>query len=118
MLDRVAWGLGAVLWAAFIYWLSSQPGDSDRFEALGRMGLDKVAHAVVFGILAALVAQALRDVGDIWSLVLAVVVASAFGVTDELHQRVTPGRDPSVLDWVADTVGAIVAVLAVWYLRR
>lgn len=118
MLDRLPWALGALLWSALIYWLSSQPGGNPRLEAIEFPGLDKIAHFFAFGVLAALLAQAFRDVGDVWSLVLAVVLTSAFGVTDELHQRFTPGRDPNVLDWVADTLGAIAFTVAVWFLRR
>ena len=118
MLDRIPWALGALLWSGLIYWLSSQPGGDPRIQSLQFPGADKIAHFVAFGVLAALLAQTLRDLGDTTSLVVAIALASAFGVTDELHQRITPGRDPNVLDWVADTLGAITAVAVVWFLRR
>ena len=118
MFDRIPWALGALLWSGLIYWLSSQPGGDPRIQSMDFPGADKIAHFVAFGVLAALLAQTLRDFGDMTSLILAVVLASAFGVTDELHQRITPGRDPNVLDWLADTVGAVAAVTAVWFLRR
>ena len=35
-----------------------------------------------------------------------------FGVSDEVHQSFTPGRSMEIADWVADTLGATVAVLA------
>ena len=44
--------------------------------------------------------------------------SSAYGVTDEFHQRVVPGRTPALDDWMADTLGAaaaiILAVLVGW----
>lgn len=121
MLERVLWAVAAVGWAAVIFWLSAQPATSDRLDWLSSLdlpGLDKVAHAVAFGILTVLCAQALGALGQLRSLVLAVVIASAYGVTDELHQRSVAGRDADVLDWVADTVGAIAFATAVWFLRR
>ena len=41
---------------------------------------------------------------------IAVLAVSLFGLTDEWHQSFTPGRFVEVADWVADTLGAIVAV--------
>jgi VanZ family protein len=41
---------------------------------------------------------------------LAVVLASGFGVFDELYQHTT-GRNAEILDWLADTAGAGVATL-------
>lgn len=72
---------------------------------------DKVAHFLVFGLLATLVARIpwvrrRKPLG----IVTAVVAVSLFGVMDELHQSFTPGRSVDGWDWVADTVGAAIAV--------
>ena len=67
---------------------------------------DKVAHFFVFGLLATLVARALVGKRAFW----AIVIASAFGVSDEFHQHFTPGRSMEFMDWVADTLGATLAV--------
>jgi VanZ family protein len=40
----------------------------------------------------------------------AVVMSSLYGITDEFHQSFVPGRNPSVADWCADTLGACVGV--------
>ncbi|MBX3751359.1 MAG: VanZ family protein [Opitutaceae bacterium] len=75
--------------------------------APGVVGIDKVAHFGVFGLLAILVVRNGFTPRRAWVAVLAV---SLFGLTDEWHQSVTPGRFVEVADWVADTLGAIVAV--------
>jgi VanZ family protein len=51
---------------------------------------------------------------------LAIAVASAYGVTDEVHQIFTPGRTPDPADWATDTVGAAVgvAIVLVWLRYR
>ncbi len=56
-----------------------------------------------------------------WPALLAVLIVSAFGVTDEWHQSFVPGRDCDVFDWLADTLGAALAVTLyvkwAWYRR-
>lgn len=51
---------------------------------------------------------------------LAVLLASLYGVSDEVHQAFVPGRSADLLDWLADTAGAAVAVSLVrlWAGRR
>ena len=68
---------------------------------------DKAAHFCVYGLLATLVQRALRGPRAGW---LAVLLVSLFGVTDEVHQSFVPGRSSEVGDWLADTLGAALAV--------
>ncbi len=77
---------------------------------------DKVTHFSVYGLLATLVCRQTRGWrGAAWAF----VAVSAFGATDEIHQSFVPGRFAEVEDWVADTAGAAVAVVAyrgwAWY---
>jgi VanZ family protein len=68
---------------------------------------DKVVHFSVYGLLATLVCRqgrGWRAAG--WS----VLAVSAYGATDEWHQGFVPGRASEVVDWIADTAGATVAV--------
>jgi VanZ family protein len=67
---------------------------------------DKVVHFSVYGLIGTLVLRALG--GKRWGL--AVVIVSLFGMSDEIHQYFTPGRSMDFADWVADTLGATVAV--------
>ena len=75
---------------------------------------DKSGHSIGYAILAALLLRALA--GGRWSGVtwgralLAIVVATLYGVSDEWHQSFVPGRSPDVLDVVADMTGAMAAV--------
>lgn len=41
-------------------------------------------------------------------MVWVIGIASAYGISDELHQSFVPGRDCNVWDWLADTLGAII----------
>lgn len=102
-----------VLWAAAIFVLSSIPGKSFP-DVAGWFGVDKLAHVGVFAVLGFLVARAAGGTGA-RAFVIAVVVASVYGITDEMHQRFTPGRDSSFWDFVADTIGGAVGAAA-WIL--
>ncbi len=103
------WWLAALAWMGLIFWLSSSP---DAQGAALRPPFDKLAHAVSFGLLALLFRFATHRA------LLSVLLASLYGLSDELHQAGVPGRDADVFDWVADTVGALLAVGAVWFLTR
>ena len=46
---------------------------------------------------------------------LAVVLATGYGVADEIHQSYVPGRDASAADAAKDLAGA---ALAAWLFRR
>jgi len=79
---------------------------------------DHTGHFVGYALLAALLLRALSRAQ--WSRVTAAsamaawLLSSAYGASDEWHQSFVPGRTPTVDDWVADTLGAAVAVAAVW----
>jgi VanZ family protein len=119
---RRALAVVAVLYAAVIYWLSSLRNPLP-FIHPWLPGEDKVLHAGAYALLGALLSSALIGVvrpGR--ALLLAVALASLYGVTDEWHQSFVPGRTCDALDWTADTVGALggaaLAIALVASLRR
>lgn len=81
-------------------------------------GRDKLIHASVWSVLGALFAlTAIRPTTR--AAAVAIVAAALFGASDEFHQSFVPGRDASLLDLLADTVGATVGAFAVtWYSAR
>jgi VanZ family protein len=100
-------------WAAAIFALSSVPGS----RVPGRYGT--LAHFVEYAVLAMLLYGALRlDRSKTQAALLAVVIASAYGITDEIHQSFVPLRVPDPRDWVTDTAGAVTAVLALLGIER
>lgn len=78
-----------------------------QVAAPGIVGIDKVAHFLVFGLLATLVFRA-PGFHRWWG---PIAVVSFFGFSDEMHQSFTPGRSVEFADWMADTLGATCAVL-------
>jgi len=81
----------------------------------GRLS-DKQAHAIVYAVLTGLLCRALaggRSSGlTAGPIAVAVVVAVAYGVTDEWHQSFVPGRQSEVADLLADATGAGLAAVA------
>jgi hypothetical protein len=112
--------LPVVAYAGIIFWLSAQPNPLP-FVPREWLSQDKVLHATEYAVLGGLLVVALRLAGlrPARALLLALVLASAYGATDEVHQYFVPGRSADVLDWVADTLGATLgAGLASAALRR
>jgi len=77
---------------------------------------DTLTHGMAYLVLGLLVSRALSGgLGRPLSLghaALVVLVSTLYGVSDEWHQSLVPGRDASVWDVVKDFGGAAVAVVA------
>jgi len=77
--------------------------------------LKKGAHMAGYALLAISYLYAIADSGMAKRriIVMAIVLAGLYAVTDEFHQSFTPGRNPSVADVGIDAVGAIIGTL-IW----
>lgn len=80
-------------------------------------------HIAAYAGLGALTTRAMakgfRNVS--WRAVLVgIVIATLYGVSDEYHQRFVPGRSFDVLDMLADLIGSVVGASAVgaWSIIR
>jgi len=96
--------LPAILWASFIFVVSSQP----KLPAapLSFEGLDKLLHAAVYAVLAlALLFGGRGRRPWMW-----IAVAVLYGLSDEIHQSFVPNRQADLLDVLADAAGAALAV--------
>ncbi len=95
------------LYAALVFWLSSQ-SQPLPFLPTEIWSFDKLLHAGEYAVLGVLVARALAAGGlsparaFLWALLL----ASLYGASDELHQSFVPNRSCDPRDWAADTAGA------------
>jgi len=105
--------------AAVITWesVSAIPGVGPSW-----LEFDKLAHFGVFGLLATTIAR--LEVARRWPLLRelwAVVLVSVFGLAIEILQGFTTIRSMEFGDWVADTLGAALAVALylrwTWYRR-
>jgi len=82
---------------------------------------DKIAHVAAYAVLSLLLIRALaggRADGITWQrALLAIVLTTLYGASDEFHQRFTPRRTPDLLDLRADLVGACGGVAAAYAFR-
>ncbi|MFC2099416.1 VanZ family protein [Candidatus Bipolaricaulota bacterium] len=69
-------------------------------------GADKLFHAAEFAVFALLAWKAFRR-----RLAPALLATLLFAALDEFHQSFVPTRDASVLDGLADAVGAVLALV-------
>src|SRR5262245_43033980 len=109
------------LYMAVIFALSSVANPPEPPGLLSLVS-DKGVHALLSGGLSSLVVRALSG-GWLRPIrrqgaALAVILATVYGASDELHQYFVPPRQMDALDLVADFVGASVAALGLYLVAR
>jgi VanZ family protein len=112
-----AWAPPA-LTAAGIFVASSMTGSTG--PGFLPPGTDKLLHFATYALLAALVTRALattsRDQAPAKRLVFwSALLATGYGLTDEVHQLFVPGRMFELADLGADATGALLG--AAWMAR-
>jgi hypothetical protein len=118
--DRVAlaW-LPAILYTGLIWWLSSQPimiQDLERFPFQ-----DKGVHFLEYGTLCLTICFAVYRTWPgrgVRAALAAVLITTALGLLDELHQGYIPSRSSDIDDLLADFAGASVFALASYAVLR
>lgn len=102
------------VWAGLIFTLSSIPHLHTEL-GIWDLILRKIAHMIEFGVLALLIARALRGArtGMAWprALLWAAAASAGYAVSDEFHQSFVPGRGASPIDVGIDACGI---ALAIW----
>lgn len=111
------WGPVAAVMAA-IYIGSSM---SDLGAPPGGLS-DKAAHVVAYAALGAALMRALAG-GRVAAMtarrvLTATLLATLYGVSDEVHQSLVPGRTPDVLDLVADLCGGLAGAIGLTVTAR
>ena len=95
-------------WLPGVLWVQAAvlgPG-VDLVSSLGHF-----CEYLVFGALLTRAVGVDRERSLAVAFAAAVIAASAYGVTDELHQLFVPGRMCDPADWLVDTVGAAMGSL-------
>lgn len=104
----------AVLWTAFIiYGLTSEPSGIPRFPWLVKPGVDKVIHAVLFGIEAGLLASVFTKTENakLWLPILGWCFILGGGLEVVQHVWIE-GRTGDFIDLIADMIGAVLGIAA------
>lgn len=105
----------ALVWTGLIFVASSIPGS--KLDDVGFEIPDKLVHGIEYAVLGFLVFVAARGQGPtagVRAFALALAWGLVAGTADENYQRLTPLRDPSVADWLADVIGTAVGAAVAW----
>lgn len=111
----VKWGLRVLplLYMIFIWVLSSMPANavvelpSSKWDGWIKESL----HLVEFGLLYVLLVLALLTFTSLTPKLnlLCIVIASLYGLLDEVHQSFVPARSATLIDLVKDVIGVLAA---------
>lgn len=104
------------LYCGLIYWLS----DQEKLPMPMLLSFqDKIHHAGAYFIMSLLAWRYFRHwlKQPITLLFITIGFCSFYGATDEWHQSFVIGRTPDILDWLADTLGAVFAMWGLYQLR-
>lgn len=110
--------LPVLIWAGFIFYLSSRPGLNFGMSVFYDVFFRKLGHAAIFGFLFLLIFRALRfghkfdfKKALIWSLVLSLLYA----FSDEAHQYFVPERQARLADVGIDSLGIFFAGCLIFF---
>ncbi len=110
------WG-PAVFIAGIIFWLSHKsnpPGAGLAPDWLGHFGIFFLLGAALAWGESRAWTRAITGVGavKVWLL------TTGYGLFDEIHQSLIPGRDPNPVDLLVDSVGGLAAALFFKWLSK
>jgi VanZ family protein len=111
---RLALWVPVAGYMALIFVGSSMP----RLPEVAPGTSDKLLHLIVYAGLGALLVRALaggwlRTV-PVSVAINAFVIATLYGISDEIHQHFVPNREVEALDVIADASGAAIASAALY----
>ena len=104
----LGWG-PAALWAAVLFLLSELQLQGSGVGLPG--GADKLVHGGLYFILGLALAWGKVRTGFTGPAILLLVIGAGYGALDEWHQSFVPGRDVSVGDWMANSVGVMLGLV-------
>lgn len=102
-----------VPWILMMIVISVQSSMSNiKLPDIGIDFIDKVIHLLVFGVLGWLIARGMYKSEHSFIrkhfLVITLIIGGVFGLLDEWHQSMVPGRMADLRDWMADMAGIVI----------
>lgn len=111
-------GIGLVAYCSFIFYLSSLPGGSIGFLPFS----DKVKHFFLYLVLGSIFAYFLKNLksGLTWIMIgtATFFFTLLYGLSDEIHQLLVPGRTFDLIDLLVDTIGGTSGGLLIIFLNE
>lgn len=105
--------LPVIAYAILIFWISSLERPFNiRFEA---GNIDKVIHFLEYSVFGFLLIRAIYGsdirISRSVAIIMAFLIGTLYGITDELHQSVVPGRFAEIADFIFDSIGSFVGAI-------
>lgn len=77
---------------------------------------DKVHHMGAYFIMGMLTWRFFKDyiTSTMKLSIVTLCFCSIYGLSDEWHQSFVPGRYADIMDWLADTLGATIAIISLY----
>jgi len=109
--SKATWGI-TLTYMSIIFFLSSisyppQPLPLKFYAPV-------IEHIIEYAILGFLLSVAIKPKNEKmqrWAIFWAIMIATIYGITDEIHQLFVPGRTASVFDASLDCIGAVIGSL-------
>lgn len=107
-----------------IYWLILFAATTLPAQAVPKTGIsDKIEHFLGYFFLTILLSNLLyfqNRKGKIkrFPITASLIIVASYGMVDELHQYFIPGRFCDINDWIADVIGAVVAGLIYFLIKK
>ena len=99
-----------VAYAGLIFFVSGLSHPEESFPSFLEGVSDKLLHTIEYVVLGALCCRAFREGAGAWatrySLGLAILASTGYGISDELHQALVPDRTLEGVDMLADLLGS------------
>jgi VanZ family protein len=110
----------ALFYAVLIFLASAIPTAAPTFKF--QFG-DKILHFIEYSVFSLLLFLTFftwgKDFLKKHVFLLSSFIGIAYGLSDELHQKLVPGRTCDVFDFLADCLGVILIQTGIWlYLKR
>jgi VanZ family protein len=113
----VKWWLPVVVWMSVIFVGSSLSDLPEVGDDTTDGFVHRAAHVLEFAVLGALLLRALSKAKPVTKreMLITLIVVTLYGVSDEVHQRFTPGRSSEGISVLFDVAGG---ALGAWAYRR
>jgi VanZ family protein len=102
----------AILYSVLIFGISSIP--QTKLPRLDILNFDKLNHLIEYTFYAMTLFLAFSNAKSEkiikYAGLLTILTGLLFGITDEIHQIFVPGREFSMFDYAADTLGILLGV--------
>lgn len=120
MIKKLLCWLPAVLYMILIFYLSSYPAPPPA-KAMPIYFDIKLIHIIEYGVLSALIFFALNRTTKIsltWQIIYSITLTYMYGLTDEFHQIFVIGRSASLIDTIANFIGASLFQALIFFFMR